>query len=243
MLVELPRAISTLIAFSKAFGLAISLGLIFFSSNSITLIPVFLASLRRPAETAGIVPLPGKANPSASVRQFMEFAVNIPEQEPTPGQALFSSSVKSSSLIFPVCLAPTASNTSTRSIALSLNCPASIGPPLTIMAGMFKRSMAINMPGTILSQLQISTSPSKGCAIAMISTESAMSSLEMREYFIPSWPMARPSHTPIVENSIGVPPATLTPAFTAEAISFKCRWPGIISFAEFAIPIMGREIS
>ena len=34
-----------------------------------------------------MVPLPGSARPSASVRQFIEFAVNMPEQEPQVGQA------------------------------------------------------------------------------------------------------------------------------------------------------------
>ena len=42
-------------------------------------------------------PLPGKDNPKASVKQFMELAVNIPEQEPQVGQALRSiASIRSS---------------------------------------------------------------------------------------------------------------------------------------------------
>lgn len=40
--------------------------------------------------TAGIVPLPGSAMPSTSVRQFMELAVYMPEQEPQLGQAFSS---------------------------------------------------------------------------------------------------------------------------------------------------------
>ena len=51
--------------------------------------------------TAGILPFPGKASPMASVKQFMEFAVYIPEQEPQLGQADFSISVNSSKSIFP----------------------------------------------------------------------------------------------------------------------------------------------
>jgi hypothetical protein len=35
-------------------------------------------------------PLPGSDRPSASVRQFIELAVNMPEQEPQVGQALRS---------------------------------------------------------------------------------------------------------------------------------------------------------
>ena len=48
-------------------------------------------------------------------------------------------------------------------------------------AGMFSRRAAMIMPGTILSQLGINTSPSKGWALAMISTESAMCSRLGRE--------------------------------------------------------------
>ena len=44
-------------------------------------------SWTRSSESAAIVPLPGSAIPSASQRQFMLFAVNIPEQEPGPGHA------------------------------------------------------------------------------------------------------------------------------------------------------------
>ena len=35
-------------------------------------------------------PLPGKDKPNTSVKQFIELAVNIPEQEPQVGQALRS---------------------------------------------------------------------------------------------------------------------------------------------------------
>ena len=42
---------------------------------------------RRSAWVATIVPLPGSERPSASVRQFIELAVNMPEHEPQVGQA------------------------------------------------------------------------------------------------------------------------------------------------------------
>ncbi len=44
------------------------------------------------AWVARVLPLPGKLRPNASVKQFMEFAVNIPEQDPHVGQADSSSS-------------------------------------------------------------------------------------------------------------------------------------------------------
>ena len=135
---------------------------------------------------------------------------------------------------------PTASKTLFRSVLLS---PASMGPPLTTMAGMFRRSAAMSMPGTHLSQLGIRTSPSKGWAVAMISTESAMISREGRENLMPSWFMARPSHTAMAGTSMGVPPAARTPALTASAMRSRCMCPGTTSLAALTTPMRGRSIS
>lgn len=46
---------------------------------------------------ANVEPFPGSDRPSASVRQFIEFAVNMPEQEPQVGQAERSMTATSSS--------------------------------------------------------------------------------------------------------------------------------------------------
>ena len=51
----------------------------------------------RSAWVASVEPLPGSDRPSASVRQFIELAVNMPEQEPQVGQAERSISWTSSS--------------------------------------------------------------------------------------------------------------------------------------------------
>ena len=59
---------------------------------------------------AGMVPFPGSAIPSDSQRQFILFAVYIPEHEPQPGHVLFSNSQSFSSSIMPALHAPTASN-------------------------------------------------------------------------------------------------------------------------------------
>ena len=115
----------------------------------------------------------------------------------------------------------------------------SIGPPLITIDGTFILAAAINIPGTILSQFGMKTIPSKLCANPIASHESAISSLVASEYFIPMCPMAIPSHTPIAPNSTGVPPAILTPAFTASVILSKLICPGIISLFELAIPISG----
>ena len=52
----------------------------------------------RSAWVASVEPLPGSDRPSASVRQFIELAVNMPEQEPQVGQAERSMAATSSSV-------------------------------------------------------------------------------------------------------------------------------------------------
>ena len=71
-----PRDIVTKEAIDDAFALDMAMG---GSTNS-----------RRSSETARIVPLPGRARPKTSIKQFIELAVNIPEHEPQVGQAFFS---------------------------------------------------------------------------------------------------------------------------------------------------------
>ena len=62
------------------------------------------------------------------------------------------------------------------------------------------------MPGSLLSQPAILTRPSKRSACITSSTESAMTSRLISDAFIPSWPIAMPSETAIVVNSIGTAP-------------------------------------
>ena len=54
---------------------------------------------------------------------------------------------------------------------------------------------------------------------------------------MPSWFMAKPSHTPMTLNSSGTPPACHTPYFTCWAMVLRCMCPGINSLYELAIPI------
>ena len=60
--------------------------------------PALRKSCSRSAWVASTVPLPGSDRPSASVRQFIELAVNMPEHEPQVGQAERSMSSTSSSV-------------------------------------------------------------------------------------------------------------------------------------------------
>ncbi len=94
--VEPPNAISTAMA-SRNDSLVITfLAVTPLLTSSTIIIPVYFASLSLSAETAGAVPFPGSDMPIASESIFRVFAVNIPAQEPTPGQAAFSSSTSSS---------------------------------------------------------------------------------------------------------------------------------------------------
>ena len=139
-------------------------------------------SSRRAAWVATIVPLPGSASPMASARQFMEFAVNIPEHDPHVGQALRSMISESASEMSGFAPAIIASmRSSFLSPELSLPTPASIGPPDTNIAGMFRRIAAIIIPGVILSQFEMQISASAQWALHMYSTLSAISSREGRE--------------------------------------------------------------
>ena len=90
----------------------------------------------RSAWVATMVPLPGSARPSASIRQFIELAVNIPEQDPQVGHAERSISAENSSVMrgsAAAIMASTRSTERTRSPCCTL--PASMGPPETKIGG------------------------------------------------------------------------------------------------------------
>src|SRR5213080_4257936 len=83
-------------------------------------------------------------------------------------------------------------------------------PPYTNTAGMFMRAMAISAPGMFLSHPPTASTPSTHWALHTVSIESAITSRETREYFIPSVPMEMPSLTVIVPKVWGMPPAART---------------------------------
>ena len=91
----------------------------------------------------------------------MVFAVNKPAQEPQLGQARNSMASISSADSSPASNFPAASNMVLTLMSRPFQRPASMGPPLTTTVGMLSRPAAMSMPGTILSQLGIMTSPSK----------------------------------------------------------------------------------
>ena len=70
-----------------------------------------------------------------------------------------------------------------------------------------------------------------------------MTSREGSEDFMPSWPMAMPSVTVMVQNSRGVPPAFLTPCLTIWAWRPSAMLQGAASFQQVATPTQGWWIS
>ena len=191
VLVEPPIATSSAIAFSKAARVAMLRGSAEASSSryqrvarSITVRPACSNSARRAACVARVEPLPGSARPSASVRQFIELAVNMPEHEPQVGQAERSTESSPASSTdadadaeMAVIRSVGAYTTPPTTTAL----PASIGPPETNTVGMFSRIAAFSMPGVILSQFEMQTSASAACPFTMYSTASAITSREGSE--------------------------------------------------------------
>jgi hypothetical protein len=202
--------------------------------------PALRNSFSRSAWVASSEPLPGSDRPSASVRQFIELAVNMPEHEPQVGQAERSMAATSGVAVLASPASIMASIRSTmRYSPCHLTLPASIGPPETNTVGMLRRSAAISMPGVILSQLEMQTMASAQWALTMYSTESAISSREGSEYSMPPWPMAMPSSTAMVLNSLATPPAASISRATSWPRSFRCTWPGTNWVKEFTTAMIG----
>ena len=59
------------------------------------------------------------------------------------------------------------------------------------------------------------------------------------EDFMPSWPIAMPSVTVMVANSLGVPPASETPRLAAWAWRDREMLQGAASFQQVATPTRG----
>jgi hypothetical protein len=97
--------------------------------------------------------------------------------------------------------------------------------------------------GMVLSQPTMRTSPSKQCPRATSSMESAITSRETSDAFIPSVPIETPSLTAMVLNSMGVPPAALMPAFTRSARALWFQLQGMVSIQAWPTPMIGRSRS
>jgi hypothetical protein len=97
--------------------------------------------------------------------------------------------------------------------------------------------------GIVLSHPQIATTASNACARTKSSIESAITSRETSDPFMPSVPIVIPSDTTIVLHSIGVPPAARIPSFTFSASDRRWKLQGVTSLQVFATATSGRARS
>src|SRR5437899_11322076 len=100
------------------------------------------------------------------------------------------------------------------------------------MPGTLIRAIAIIAPGMFLSQPPMQMTPSMSCPFTAVSIESAITSRETSEYFMPSVPMPMPSVTVGKPNTCGIAPAALTAALAQSTSGwmpalqgFMVEWP------------------
>ena len=172
----------------------------------------------------------------ASMADAIVLAVYMPPQDPGPGIAVSSicfTSIRSRS---PRAWAPTASNTEIISVWFS---PGMMVPPYTNTDGRFRRARPIMQPGMFLSQPPIATRPSNPSQPATVSMESAITSRDTREYFMPSVPLAMPSDMVMVLKISDLPPASSAPAADSSASWLMCMLHGVRLLHVDAMPIWG----
>src|SRR2546425_5465318 len=104
---------------------------------------------------------------------------------------------------------------------------------------MFSRARAMAAAGMVLSQPTIMTNASKEWPRATSSMESAITSRLTSDARIPSVPIETPSEMAMVLNSMGVPPAARTPAFTRSASWRWVKLQGMVSIQLWPTPMMG----
>ena len=92
---------------------------------------------------------------------------------------------------------------------------------------MSSRAMAIIAPGMFLSQPPTASTPSMAWALHTVSMESAMTSRETREYFIPSVPIEIASLTVMVPKTWGMAPAARSAAWPRSARVSRPRLQGV----------------
>ena len=88
-----------------------------------------------------------------------------------------------------------------------------------------------------LSQPPIATTPSKPSQATTVSMESAMTSRETSEYFIPSVPMEMPSEMVMVLKITPLAPPVFTPASAWRASWSMCILHGVTMLQVEAMPI------
>src|SRR6516165_1636621 len=105
--------------------------------------------------------------------------------------------------------------------------------------GTLQRIIPIITPGSVLSQPPKPISASYARPWTTASIESAISSRENSENFMPSWFMLMPSETETVANSRGVPPASAIPSFAASTWKSWVMLQGVCSPFMLTTPTIG----
>lgn len=107
------------------------------------------------------------------------------------------------------------------------------------MPGTLVRASAIMPPGMFLSQPPMTTTPSIHWPCAAVSIQSAMTSRDTREYFMPSVPMDMPSEMVGVPNTCGLALAPRMASMAASARRCRPLLHGVMVEWPLATPIMG----
>ena len=128
-LVDPPRAITTVMAFSNAFLVMMSRGRMFFLSRFRTAEPASSQSRVFSCDTAACADEFGKLMPKASMAEAMVLAVYMPPHEPAPGTATSATASTSSAEQAPAAFLPTASKMFTRSTSFPWSSPGKMVPP------------------------------------------------------------------------------------------------------------------
>ena len=229
-------AMSVRIAFSNASRVRMRDGVR--SSRTISTMrrPLFSANWYRLESTAGIAAPPESIIPSDSAIEAIVEAVPMTVQCPALRAMQPSTSAHCSSPIRP---ARRASKSFRPSVPEPSSCscqrPDSIGPPVTMIDGMFAEAAPISWAGVVLSHPHSRTTPSIGFAVMDSSTSI---DIRLRNSMVVGFMNISPNE--IVGNSSGMPPAAQTPRLTASATWRRCALQLVSSDHELQIPTMGR---
>src|SRR5579863_3580816 len=101
------------------------------------------------------------------------------------------------------------------------------------------RAMAIIEPGMFLSHPPMATNPSMPSQQTTVSMESAITSRDTSEYFMPSEPIEMPSDTVMVLKMMALPPASFAPFSASSASLSMCMLHGVTLLQVEAMPMSG----
>ncbi len=107
------------------------------------------------------------------------------------------------------------------------------------MPGTLMRAIAITLPGMFLSQPPTHSTPSISWPCTATSIESAITSRDTSEYFMPSVPIPMPSVTVGKPNTCGIAPSAESAAMARSTSGWMPALQGFIVLCPLATPTMG----